>query len=103
MARWIALGFTLLCFASCSFTSTDPLRGIIAPLGVMVGMFVTVYFFVVERVASVSRGSDFVLDVADKELLKKLAASKRAEELKAKLAAIEAQKARNTQPTRSAE
>ena len=55
MARWIALGVTLLLFASCSFTSTSALRGVVAPMGALLMCFVTVWLFVADRVAQNSR------------------------------------------------
>ncbi len=83
MARWIALGFTLLCFASCSFMSTNPARGIFAPLGVAIGSFVTLFLFIRERVETVSRsGNELYLA----EMAKRAAAAKKVEALKAKLA-----------------
>ncbi len=55
MARWIALGITLLCFVSCSFTSTSALRGVVAPMGALLMCFVTAWLFVADRVAQNSR------------------------------------------------
>lgn len=55
MARWIALGITLLCFVSCSFTSTSSLRGVVAPMGALLMCFVTAWLFVADRVAQNSR------------------------------------------------
>ncbi len=73
MARWIALGFTLLCFASCSFMSTNPLRGIVAPLGVAVGSFVTLFLFLQTRVEGIARsGNDLYLT----EIARRAAAQK---------------------------
>lgn len=87
MARWIALGFTLICMGSCSFVSTDPVRGIYAPLGVLLGLLVSTYLFVRERVAGAARPEmAFSLDADVQALLRKRAAEKRVQELKAKLA-----------------
>lgn len=55
MARWISLAITLICFGSCSFISTNPLRGIVAPIGVIVFSFITLLLFVQVRVAGVAR------------------------------------------------
>jgi hypothetical protein len=83
MARWIALGFTLLCFVSCSFMSQNPIRGVAAPLGFAIGSFVTLYLFIRERVSSVARSGN---EVYLSEMAKRAAAAKRVEALKAKLA-----------------
>lgn len=83
MARWIALGFTILCFVSCSFISTNPIRGIWAPLGVAIGSFATLFLFIRARVETVSRsGNELYLA----EIAKRAAAAKKVEALKAKLA-----------------
>lgn len=88
MLRWIALGFTLICMMSCSFISTSPVRGVVAPLGVVIGSLITIYLFVSERVASAWRPeSAAVIDPEVQALLRKRAAEKKVVELKAKLAA----------------
>jgi hypothetical protein len=55
MARWIALAITLLCFVSCSFTSTSTLRGVVAPMGALLMCFVTAWLFAADRIAQNSR------------------------------------------------
>lgn len=88
MLRWIALGFTLLCMGSCSFISTSPLRGVLAPIGVVIGALVTMYLFVSERVAGSWRNeSAVIVDPEVQALLRKRAAEKKVVELRAKLAA----------------
>lgn len=88
MLRWLALGFTLICMGSCSFISTSPLRGVVAPIGVVIGSLVTMYLFVSERVAGSWRPeSSVVIDPEVQALLRKRAAEKKVVELRAKLAA----------------
>ncbi len=85
--RWVALGITLLCFASCSFTSQNVFRGMVAPLGVLIGSIITVFMFVQARVALSARPETaLVLELKTQEALKQKAAERKVEELKAKLA-----------------
>lgn len=85
--RWIALGITLLCFASCSFMSQNVFRGMVAPIGVLIGSIVTVFMFVQARVEGVARPEAVVvLDLKTQEALKQKAAERKVDELKAKLA-----------------
>ena len=85
--RWIALGITLLCFASCSFISQHVFRGMIAPVGVLVGSIVTIFMFVQARIEGNARPETMVvLDLKTQEVLKQKAAERKVEELKAKLA-----------------
>jgi len=87
MARWIAMGVTLLCFASCSFMSQNAFRGMLAPVGVVIGSIVTVFLFVQARIAVNARPETaVVLDPKTQEVLKQRAAERKVEELKAKLA-----------------
>lgn len=55
MARWIALGITLVCLGSCSFMSQSVFRGMIAPVGAIVFGFITLLLFVHVRVAGAAR------------------------------------------------
>lgn len=87
MARWVALGFTLLCFASCSFMSQNVFRGMIAPVGVLIGSIVTIFMFVQARIALSARPETaLVLDLKTQEVMKQKAAERKLDELKAKLA-----------------
>lgn len=75
MARWIALALTLLCFASCSMTSTSALRGVLAPLAGLVFALVTGWLFIAERVAGSSRNEgDLMQDPETLRLLRERAA-----------------------------
>jgi|CXWL01.1.fsa_nt_gi hypothetical protein len=85
--RWIALGITLLCFASCSFISQNVFRGMIAPVGVVLGSIVTVFMFVHARIAVGARPETVVvMDPKTQEALKQKAAERKGAELQAKLA-----------------
>lgn len=75
MARWIALGLTLLCFASCSMTSTSPLRGVFAPLAALLLGLVTGWLFIADRVSGSSRSEgDLMQDPETLRLLRERAA-----------------------------
>ncbi|MGE4072949.1 MAG: hypothetical protein AB7E72_17415 [Lysobacterales bacterium] len=74
MARWIALGITLLLMGSCSFISTDVFRGVIAPLGAAVMCFVTLFLFVQDRVSSrVRPPTALLLDAETQRLMRQRA------------------------------
>ncbi len=74
MARWIALGITLLLMGSCSFISTDVFRGVVAPLGAAVMSFVTLFLFIHDRVASrVRPPTALLLDAETQRLLRQRA------------------------------
>lgn len=76
MVRWIALALTILCMFSCSFTSTSVIRGVLAPFGVAILSFVTLFLFVRERVAEVARPSQAaLLDAETLALMRKKAAA----------------------------
>lgn len=79
MARWISLAITLLCFGSCSFMSTNPARGVLAPIGVIVFSFITLMLFVQARVAGVARPpAAAAMDPDTQALLRKRAEAQRA-------------------------
>ncbi|MCE7931419.1 MAG: hypothetical protein DYH17_08595 [Xanthomonadales bacterium PRO6] len=79
MARWISLAITLLCFGSCSFISTNPWRGVIAPIGVIVFSFITLMLFVQARVSGVARPPvSAALDPETQALLRKRAQAQQA-------------------------
>ena len=59
--RWIALAFTLLCLFSCSFVSTDPVRGVYAPIGFALGGLVTIFLFAGARARSALDGRNSAL------------------------------------------
>ena len=87
MARWIALGVTLLCLGSCSFMSLNTFRGMIAPVGVVIGSIITAFLFVQARIEANARPEAIVvMDPKTQEALKHKAAARKVEELKAKLA-----------------
>lgn len=75
MARWIFLGLTVLCFVSCSLTSTSTLRGVVAPLGGLLFALVTAWLFIAERVTQNSRSdADLMQDPETLKLLRERAA-----------------------------
>jgi hypothetical protein len=75
MARWIALGITLLLMGSCSFTSPDAFRGIVAPIGVVIFSFVSLFLFIQDRVGNVTRAPvSALMDAETQQLLRKRAA-----------------------------
>jgi hypothetical protein len=76
MARWIALGVTLLLMGSCSFISTSVFRGVVAPLGAALMCFVTLYLFIHERVASRVRPPTTLLMDAETQRLLRLRAER---------------------------
>jgi len=79
MARWISLALLLICFGSCSFMSTHPLRGIVAPIGVIVFGFLTLFLFVQERVAGVARPpAAATLDPLTQQLMRQRAQAQKA-------------------------
>lgn len=81
MARWIALGVTLLLMGSCSFVSTSQFRGVVAPLGAIVCSLVTLYLFIQERVAGAVRPPSMVLmDAETQRLLREQAERRRAQQ-----------------------
>jgi hypothetical protein len=74
MARWIALGVTLLLMGSCSFISTDVFRGVVAPLGAAAMSFVTLFLFIHDRVASrVRPPTALLMDAETQRLLRQRA------------------------------
>jgi hypothetical protein len=69
--RWIALAFTLLCLFSCSFVSTDPLRGVVAPIGFALGGLVTIFLFAGARAQAAVNGRNSALLRAELAALKR--------------------------------
>lgn len=69
MARWMALGITLLLMGSCSFVSTSVFRGMIAPIGAVVFSFISLYLFVHDRVAHTTRPPAAILMDAETQRL----------------------------------
>lgn len=89
MARWVALAVTLLCMFSCSFISTNPVRGVLAPFGVFIGSFLTLFLFVQHRVSGASRRHSIAsLDAEAQILLRRHAERKREEAAKAEADAV---------------
>lgn len=79
MARWISLALLVICFGSCSFMSTHPLRGIVAPIGVIVFGFLTLFLFIHERVAGVARPPvTATLDPVTQQLIRQRAQAQKA-------------------------
>jgi hypothetical protein len=91
MWRWIALGITLACFGSCSFMSQSVFRGMVAPVGVIVFGFITLFLFVHARVSESARPPASVLLDAETQMLLRQRASRLAE---GNRAGVEAQAAR---------
>jgi hypothetical protein len=56
--RWIALAFTLLCLFTCSFTSTNAWRGVVAPIGFALGGLVTILLFAGARAQAALGGKN---------------------------------------------
>jgi hypothetical protein len=79
MARWIALGITLVCFGSCSFISQNVFRGMVAPVGVVVFAFITLFLFVQARVSGSARPPASALLDAETQMLLRQRASRLAE------------------------
>lgn len=75
MARWIALGITLVCLGSCSFMSQSVFRGMVAPVGAIVFGFVTLLLFVHVRVVGAARPpAAAILDPETQMLMRQRAA-----------------------------
>lgn len=69
--RWIALAFTVLCLFTCSFTSTDAVRGVFAPIGFALGGLVTIFLFAGARAQAAIGGKDSALLRAELAALKR--------------------------------
>ncbi len=76
--RWIALAFTLLCLFSCSFVSTDPVRGVYAPIGFALGGLVTIFLFAGARAQAAVDGRNSALLRAELAAMKRRKAAEQA-------------------------
>ena len=81
MARWLTLAMTLICFGSCSVTSTSTFRGIVAPIGVVIFSLLSLYLFIHAKLAITARPPvTATLDPEVQMLMRKRAAERKAEQ-----------------------
>lgn len=85
MARWIALGITLVCLGSCSFMSQSVFRGMVAPVGAILFGFITLLLFAHARIAGVARPPAAAILDPETQMLMRQRAARIAEKNKAEI------------------